>query len=245
MAYRFRKPELIPTIALIITVALMMKLGFWQLDRLHWKLDLLATIEKAQSEAPRDFVSFSEEELPKSEWHNVIVTGTLVNDKELHAMPRYLHDEMGYAIFTPLKVATPAGDEYVLVNRGWVKPALKDAESRAQSNPAAPVRVEGVIRLPHPRKWPQPDNDPQKNIWFWYDLPAMAEHTGLKLLPVMIDATKLTLADGTQIKDGPSPFPLEVSIRNDHLGYAFTWFLLGLCAVGVYAAYYLEKTDRK
>jgi surfeit locus 1 family protein len=246
MNYRFRKPELAPTVAVILVTALMLKLGFWQVDRLEWKTALLANIEKAQSEPPRPLLSYSPAELAKNEWHNVIATGRLLNDKELYATPRYLKEQIGYGILTPLAIDTPSGTEYVLVNRGWVPSARKDPSTRAAGNPDGPVTVEGVIRVNVERGWIWHhafQNSPEKNIWLWYDLPAMQAHTGLKMLPILIDAARVTLADGTALKDGPTPFPLEINIRNDHLGYAITWFLIGLSGVVIYGAYYLEKVD--
>lgn len=244
MSYRFRKPELIPTIAVIFVVALTLKLGFWQVDRLEWKTKLLANIEHAQSEPPKELLSYPPAELVRNEWHNVLVTGTLLNDKELYATPRYLKEQMGYAILTPLAISTPSGIEYVLVNRGWVNPANKDPATRTAGNPSGPVTIEGVIRVNVERGWLWRkffSNLPEKNIWLFYDLPAMEKHLRIQLMPIMIDATRMTLAGGAPVKDGPLPFPLEINIRNDHLGYAITWFLIGLSGVVIFFTYYLEK----
>jgi surfeit locus 1 family protein len=244
MNYRFRKPETAPTIAVILVTALMFWLGFWQLHRLEWKTALLASIYAAQSEPPRSLLSYRAADMPKAEWHNVIAEGTLLNAKELYATPRYLKEQMGYAILTPLAISTPGGTEYVLVNRGWVNSAMKDPATRAGGNPAGKVRVEGVIRNYVERGWLWRQfffNAPEKNLWLWYDFPAMQKHEGLPLLPVLIDATRVTLEDGTTIKEGPAPFPLEINIRNDHLGYAITWFLIGISGVVIYGLYYLEK----
>lgn len=244
MNYRFRRPELIPTVAVVIVTALMFQLGLWQLQRLAWKTALLATIEKAQEQAPQDLLSIPAATLPKQEWHNVIATGRLLYGKELYATPRYLKEQMGYGILTPLAIPTPKGMQYVLVNRGWVPPAKKDPATRTGGDPAADVRVEGIIRVNVERGWLWRkffSNSLEKNLWLWYDLPAMEKHLGLPLLPVIIDATRVTLGNGTLIKDGPTPFPVEINIRNDHLGYAITWFLIGLSGMVIYALYYLER----
>lgn len=244
MTYRFRKPELIPTIVTLIAVALMFKLSFWQLDRLEWKTKLIADIEKAQQEPPKDLLSYPVDKLAQNEWHNVIATGMLMHNKELYATPRYLKGQMGYGILTPLEMWTPAGLRYVLVNRGWVPPDKKIPATRTLGNPTAPVRVEGIIRSNLDRGWLWRhafSNSPEKNLWLWYDLPTMQRYAELTMLPVMIDATRITLENGTPIRDGPTPFPLEINIRNDHLGYAITWFLIGISAIVIYLLYYVEK----
>jgi surfeit locus 1 family protein len=240
----FRNPGLGPLLTITLVTALLFGLGVWQLHRLEWKTALLANIEKAQSEPPEDLLSIPPDALQKDEWHNVIVTGKLLNDKELYALPRYLHEQMGYGILTPLAVGTPTGTRYVLVNRGWVPSARKDPAARAGGNVNAPVTVEGVIRINVERGWLWRQffsNLPEKNIWLWYDLPAMQKKLNLRLMPVVIDATRVRLATGAPLKDGPTPFPLEIKIRNDHLGYAITWFLIGISGLVIFALYYRQE----
>jgi surfeit locus 1 family protein len=241
MAYRFRRPELLPTVVMAFTIALMFGLGIWQLKRLEWKNALMANIEAAQTEAPKDLLSYDPADLQNAEWHNIYVSGRLLNEKELHATPRYLKEKMGYAVLTPLAVTSKGKTFYVLINRGWVAPEQKDAATRKAGNPDGVVRIEGVIRNPMPQGRFRPDNRPDKNMWFWYDIAGMAKETGLQLMPVMIDATRITLANGSAVESGPEPFPLEINIRNDHLGYAITWFLIGLSGLVMYVLYYTEK----
>lgn len=247
MTLRFRKPEPIPTLALIVVVAVTCWLGLWQLQRLGEKTRLLAGIEAAQSIAPRNLAEYAPGELEKDEWHNVFAKGTLLNDKELHFTPRYLKGILGYAVLTPFAYTTPEGTRYVLINRGWVPPEKKDAARRETGNPSGIVAIEGAIRSSRTKGSGfekgtfRPENDIVKNLWYWYDLQAMRKQTGVELLPVIIDAAAMRMDDGSEIKDGPRPFPIEIKIRNDHMGYAITWFMIGLSAIGVFAAYYREK----
>jgi surfeit locus 1 family protein len=235
---RFRRPELIPTLFIGFMVALMFTLGVWQLQRLQWKTELLARIEAAQSAAPKDILSYPADKLPDFEWFNVRMTGRFLHDKELYATPRYYKEQLGYAILTPLAIDTPRGPVRILVNRGWVPPEKKDPGSRSAANINAPVTVEGVIRVFNKKGLFRPDNNPEKNIWFWYDVPAMARAEKLELLPVVIDATRITDSSGASLSGGPIPFPLEINIRNDHLGYAITWFLMGLTGIVMFGVYY-------
>ncbi len=244
MPFRFRKPELVPTLFTLAIVALTFSLSVWQIERLHWKNALLASIDAAQSQPPEPLISIPAFALPREEWHNVTATGTLLYDKELYATPRYLNGQMGYAVLTPLRIETPAGPRYALINRGWVAPDKKSPQARASGNPQGPVTVEGVVRTTFSQSRFVPDNNPQKNLWFWYDIPTMQQATGLPLMPALIDATRTRLASGDTLKDGPTPFSVEINIRNDHLGYAITWFLMGLSAIGMYGMYYWEKNNK-
>lgn len=238
---KLRKPETIPTIATIFVVISCLLLSVWQLQRLQQKTDLLASIEKAQALPPRDLHSFSEEELQNSQWRNVVATGVFLHEHELHATPRYLKNKLGYAILTPLAITNGKETQYVLVNRGWVEREKREASTRSAGNTTGAVIVEGTVRLQMKQKMFTPNNQPEINLWLWYDLTAMAKATGLKLLPIIIDAAAVRNVDGSETKDAPAPFPVEIKIRNDHAGYAVTWFLLALSALGVFIAYYAEK----
>lgn len=244
MIYRFHRPRLVPTLAVISVAAFMFALCFWQIQRLEWKTALLSNIEKAQSAPPESLLSYTPAQLPNRQWHNVIAAGRLLHDKELYATPRYYKEQMGYAVLTPLAMATPSGTVYVLVNRGWVNPAHKEPGTRASGNPKGQMTVEGVIRSHFHQPWLRPDNAPHKNLWFWYDLQAMGKYVGLPLLPIIIDATRITLENGKALKEGPTPFPISISIRNDHLGYAITWFLVGMSAIAMFVIAHLERVER-
>jgi len=240
MKYHFRTPELVPTLVMLLVVGLMFSLSFWQFQRLQWKNALLADIEAAQSQPPKELAAYPVESLNKAEWHNVTVTGTLLHDKELYATPRYYKEQLGYAVLTPLVFPTASGPRYALINRGWVPPEKKDPKTRMQGNSNGLVMVMGVIRNPMAQGAFRPDNNPGKNLWFWYDIKAMGKQVELPLLPVFIDATDVRPADGAAYTEGPLPFPLEIKIRNDHLGYALTWLMIGLSGVIMFGIYYLE-----
>ena len=101
------------------------------------------------------------------------------------------------------------------------------------------VTVEGAIRAPGVQHWLQPDNEPDRNIWFWNDLPAMAAHAGIApdhLVPVFLEA-------------GPAPNPgglpiggqTRVTLPNDHLQYAITWYALAAGLAMIYLLYHREQ----
>ncbi len=117
----------------------------------------------------------------------------------------------GFVHLTPLVLTD--GTTTLLVSRGWV----------AGQAPPPPetgvVTVSGVMRpLRGPRRF-SPPNAPDKNIWFVEDLPAMRLATGHSLLPYVLET-------------GPLP-----RLRNDHLGYAITWFTLAALGVFMFAVY--------
>ena len=214
-------------ILVLIALAILISLGTWQVERLHWKEGLLADIAERQAAAP---VPLSDIEAMASaggdiEYRRVTATGRYVNNKERHFFATW-RGQTGYYIYTPLELAD---GRTLLVNRGFVPYDNKEPEMRMQGQLTDQQTVTGLARakLPGKPSWVVPDNDIAKNIFYWKDLDVMASSVGLDkagVLPFFVDA------DSTP---NPAGLPIggvtQVDLPNDHLQYAFTWY--GLAAV--------------
>jgi surfeit locus 1 family protein len=238
MAFR---PTLWPTLFTIPTMILLLGLGTWQLERLQWKEALIADRAARTGAAPIDLPppgqALSAAQSDDLNYRHAVASGQFQHEKEMYLAARTMQGSVGFQIVTPLQMADGA---VVLVNRGWVPDDRKDPAKRLEGQVAGTVEVDGAIRVPQQRNWLQrqtvPDNDPQKNFWFWNDLQAMGAHAGVpadKLVPVYLEA-------------GPAPNPgglpiggqTKVNLPNDHLQYAITWYALALALAVIYVLYH-------
>lgn len=225
---RFRKPELIPTLFIICAFALTMTLGTWQVQRLQWKNALVVDIEKAQALPELTTLPATTEGL---DYQHVKLSGIFHHDKSMHTIGAAPgvggNSGNGFHVITPFSLKD---GRIILVDRGWAPPGK-------ESKPAGTQTVSGIIRPPHPKRMFAPDNNAEKNVWFNDDIAAMSTHTGLKLTPLIVQAV------GPQ-KKGIYPVPNtgKLTLRNDHLQYAITWFALAFIALVMFALYH-RKTD--
>jgi surfeit locus 1 family protein len=222
------RSRVLPAAATAVVALVCLSLAVWQLVRLEWKTGLIAERRAAIQAAPV-LVPRTIEEASRLEFHRVIAEGAFLNDKEIYlgaASPS--GGQPGLQVLTPLRLADGS---IVFVNRGFVPSALKNPEKRDAGQLAGPVRITGLLRLPHGRPGRLvPDNRPDLNYWFWVDLPAMEAATGLSnIAPFYIDADA-TPNPGGWPKGGVTP----IDLPNDHLQYAITWFALAVAAVAVY-----------
>jgi surfeit locus 1 family protein len=228
---RFR-PRLAPTLFTIPVVAVLVALGVWQLQRLEWKSRLIAeraTAVAAAPVAPPQTLA----EARTLEFHRVTVEGVFLHDKEILLNAIAAKGDAGFDVLTPLR---EAAGRIVFVNRGFVPTELKDPATRTASQPAGTVHVSGLLRVPPQEKpgWFIPDNRPDRNAWFWIDLPAMAAADGIaNLAPFYIEADA-TPNPGGWPRGGVTPLALP----NDHLQYALTWFSLAAALVVIYVVYH-------
>lgn len=224
---RFR-PTLGPSIVTAITVALLLALGAWQLQRMTWKQGLIDALE-AHRQLPPEALPTKIDDPEAWRYRTVSVTGTFRHADELHIIAYSADAKQGYQIVTPM---VRADGSTVLVNRGWLPTDFRDQDRRPDSLVAGEVTVTGMARPGWPQGWFVPDNDPAKNVWFWGDLPAMAKAAHAPdALPLFVEADATPNVGGLPI-GGQS----VINLRNDHLQYAITWFAL---AIGIFAVYFL------
>ena len=81
-----------------------------------------------------------------------------------------------------------------------------------------------------------PENNPVKGEWFFRDHRGMAEAVGIKnVAPLFVDSAEADLPGGL-----PRGGQTRIVLKNDHLGYALTWFGLAAVLVGVYFAHQIS-----
>lgn len=226
---RVRAPRsLWPAIVLsVIVFCVLVALGTWQVQRLAWKNALVATIEARvhADPLPLQAVLADGRSIADQEYTRVVLSGVFDHAFERHFFATFEGDS-GYYVYAPLKLDT--GD-FVFVNRGFVPFDRKEASRRAEGQVAARVTVTGLLRagLTEKPSWLVPDNDPARNIFYWKDIRAMRETSGLPasepVLGVFVDA------DATPNPGGlPVGGVTMIDLPNNHLQYAMTWY--GLAA---------------
>jgi len=230
------RPRLAPTLTAVPIVLLCLGLGVWQVQRLHWKLGLIAAREAGLEASPVP-PPVSLAAARPLEYHRVAITGTFDNDKEIYLHAISESGRLGYQILTPLREAS---GQVVFIDRGFVPTALRDPARRAAGQLSGVVHVLGILRLPPDGRpnWFLPDNNAKLDHWFWVDLPAMTAATGLpadRVAPYYLDADKTPNPGGWPL--GGIALP---ELPNHHLQYAITWFALAVAMVVIYVIYHRQ-----
>lgn len=221
-------------LAALAAFAVLIGLGTWQMQRMAWKEGLLATIAErlAAPPVPLETALADPRGIAAQEYRRVTFSGILENAYERHFFTTF-EGETGFNVYTPLKLDT--GD-YLFVNRGFVPYDRKEASSRPEGQLDGRVTVAGLLRpgLVEKPSAIVPDNDPLKNVFYWKDIRAMRETSGLPAgLPVLgffVDADAQPNPGGL-----PRGGVTMIDLPNNHLGYAVTWYGLAAALAGVFA----------
>ena len=219
------------TIAFFAALAILLSLGTWQVQRLHWKEQLLADMAARRIAAPVTLADI-EAMVKKDEdidYRPVTVSGVFANNKERHFFATW-RGQTGYHVYTPLQLAD---GRFLFVNRGFTPYEAKEPEMRKQGQLTGEQTVTGLARARLAEKPSSivPDNDLAKNIFYWKDLDAMASSTGIpadRLVPFFVDA-----GDAPNPKGLPIGAVTQFDLPNNHLQYAVTWYGLAAALVGV------------
>lgn len=220
-------------------------LGVWQLQRLAWKEDLIAMVSERSRQAAVPFpdeAGWAAVTFEADEYRKVALTGRYRHDQEVRVFTSLKDDRFdlegpGYWVLTPLE---RADGTTVIVNRGFVPDRNRDPATRPEGQVDGEVTVTGLIRMPEPGSMFTPDADLETGTWYVRDPEAIAAAQGLdRVPPFFVDA------DATP---NPGGLPLggttRIAFRNDHLGYAITWFGLALSLAGVFAAWAVTQLRR-
>ena len=220
---RFR-PALLPTLAMLVLVALTVALGNWQRHRAAEKESLAAQYATAAREPARE-LSGAEVDATALRYRTVRVRGEYDAAHQLLIDNKVRTGRAGFDVVAPLKLA--GGDRYVLIDRGWTAQAVRRADLPHVPPPMDTVTVFGRANLP-PRRYIELKAEPPAGpVWQNLDIDRIAAATRLPLLPIIVEQLEpVTPADGL-VRDWPPP---DLG-SSEHQSYMMQWYSLGALAV--------------
>lgn len=236
-----RRSLILPGIATLVTFAILVSLGVWQLQRLQWKTALIAQVAERLASPPIPAPGPAEWaglDLAALEYQPVTVTGSFDHRREAYVVytltnPKGPVGGVGYMVMTPL-LTTDGWTVYV--NRGFVPADRRYPNQRPDGVVEGETTVTGLLRAPYRRPWFAPGDGISDNVWFSRDPALYAETYGApsaEVAPYIIDA-----AFDPELPGGlPQGGETIVAFPNNHLGYAITWFGLAAALAAVFAAF--------
>lgn len=218
------------SIVLVLSLVVLMSLGFWQLQRLQWKTALLAEIEASVSAAPLTSLS---------ELANAINTEAPVDfrriefeaDPILGASSFHLYSSQSGGIYWDVVEPLQSPNRSVLAK---TRELNNDAKAKAPTTVqfSEQNRFVGYARKSYPmgriESWVKSKANPVTNRYFyfnqtqdWYEaLPSP------KIKGYYIDIVKANRADDLPV--------LRPDIANNHFDYMLTWWSFALIFLIIY-----------
>jgi len=216
------------TAAAATLFAVLLGLGVWQLDRLQWKLALIARVDRNMHAAPIAPGTHVDE------YRRVALDGRFDNSKEAYA---FATDDTGAPVYHVIVPFAVKDGRRFLVDRGIVPKEKLDPATRRAGQLEGDVHVVGIWRTPDAAGAFTPAPDLAHRIWYSRDVTAIAKADRVTLAaPVIVEADAAPNPGGW-----PKGGQTVVAFRNEHLQYAITWFALAAVLLGVYFAYHVSR----
>jgi surfeit locus 1 family protein len=231
---RFR-PTFWPTLFTIPALTVLIGLGSWQVERLNWKNKLVETFNAQIALDPTD-APVAIKDMEDWRYRRVRLQGVFQHEKEILMTGRPFEGSAGFHVLTPFLLND---NRIVIVNRGWVPEKQRKREKRPTTLVDGFVTVLGILREDRRRGAFVPDNEPHNEVWLYVDTNEMANHRKIfPIAPYYVDV----------IRDpGPYVLPIgastTITVRNEHLQYAATWFLLAGTLLVIYFIYHFRRPE--
>ena len=211
---------LIPAFLIIATIAFLVSLGLWQLDRADQKRTIEAAIVNANT-GPVELIANGRELLDKEYFH-VRLQGNYLSDKQFIYDNQIVDQVSGYYVLTPFILTDQLG--VILVNRGFIP-------WNGQRERLADIAVDSVsreikVQVSNPIKRMElkaTDVSRQFPVLIQaIDFDVLEEVSKLEFVKVvgLLDPSS---SDGYVRKWEPFTGSIE-----KHIGYAIQWFLMAL-----------------
>ena len=218
------------TIAALIAITILVGLGVWQLQRLQWKLALIADVTAHMAAPAIGLDQALHLSADAVQYRKVTLQGRFDNAHEAYVFATAEGGAPVYHVLTPFRVDD---GRVLMVDRGAVPMDRMDQHARIEGE----TSVTGIWRVPDGPGAFTPPPQPEKHIWYARDLAGISRAAHVTLAaPVVIEAVAA---------QNPGGFPkggqTVVSFTNNHLSYAVTWFGLAAGLFGVYLAYHISR----
>jgi surfeit locus 1 family protein len=218
----------------ILAAAVCVRLGFWQISRLHQRQARNALVRARSDSAESDFNSLPHDS-SLARFRRVRITGSPDYEHELIYAARTHRGSPGINFLTPFRI--PGHDTAVLVNRGWIyspDAATVDATKWRERDTTFDAYVD---------EFPSPTGvtyatRPNIVSRLGYDVVA-------KSVPYPIAKTYLVMiGDSVMAEDRIARLTLPPLDEGPHLSYAIQWFGFALVAL-IGAGFVVKQATEK
>ena len=216
---------------------LFVRLGLWQLSRLHERRARNALIAAQRLDAPVEFGALPRD-TGAAHYRAAHVEGRYDYDHEVVLASRTYQGSPGVELFTPVRTA--GSDTAVLVDRGWVYSPDGASVNLARWREGDSARVDGYVETY------APDDGVTASAFGPRVVRRTSRSEIAAKVPYPVAPYFLIATTDSAGRDHPARRMLPVLDEGPHRGYAIQWFSFALIAIGGAAAVvFREREERR
>jgi surfeit locus 1 family protein len=220
------------TLLVLVGIVVLIRLGFWQLDRLAQRRAYNAEVIAKLALPP---LVLNDQELPANlgelRFRQAKGQGEYDLTQQMALTQQNWMNTPGFHLITPLVLQDGSQSQSgrptaVLVDRGWLPAAELDRENWSKYDVKGPVAVTGYVKLSQTVKGStgvaNSSSGTPQNEWYRVDVDAIEAQLPYDLLPIYLQ--EVPPAEGSELL--PFRGVLEPDLSDGpHLSYALQWFI--------------------
>lgn len=221
-----------PTILTLLALTILISLGTWQLQRLHWKTTILNELDKAYSADSSQLLDLDKAQSERFAYGQI--SGRFEADKAFFFGFKTKNNQIGKDLIVPVRVT----GRDLLVNMGWTPvTSVSDLPIHHVNNKT--LTISGLTRRPEDNAFSS-QNSPDNDIWLRYDIGQMAKAKNLENpYPFIMFAHSANYKFDAAFPNNERWYP-----RNKHLQYALFWYGMGIILVVIYILRFVVSPSR-
>jgi cytochrome oxidase assembly protein ShyY1 len=206
---------------IVLSIIVLVKLGFWQLDRAEQKQQMQRLQQQRKAAIAQPIESLATADIKTLNYQKVHLTGIYLNDKSIYISNKFHQGKPGFEVITAFKLKS--NHQIVLLSRGWVALPFQQKKMPKIDIISGEQQLIGTIHLSRKNSFFLTENAKGKN---W---PVQLHHfqmntiTELFQTPVIPYVVRLE-ADkpGSLLSFWPT---LALNVSNS-IAYAIQWFMM-------------------
>ncbi len=225
------------TILILLGMAGLAQLGFWQLDRLEWRRGMNAQT-LARLNAPP--VAVTGDTIWEADWHDrqAVARGILDYRSQVGIKNRFYKEEAGIHLLTPMRLEN--SDQILMVDRGWIPQAWVSGDWSQYDEGEGLVEVRGLLQDANPYPSGTDGSSPDR-LYHREDLELLGRVLDMEVAPMFL---LMQPVEGGALGWPRRQFKDLHLSEGNHLSYAIQWFLFSLI-LGVGYVLMVRKRTRR
>ena len=203
-------------------VAVMLALGWWQLQRAAVKQQIADDVV-LKNQMEFDLAHFVID--VEQRYARATAVGRYLPQQTFFLDSQTHHGQVGYHVITPFQVES--NGQLILVNRGWVGAGSTRLVLPQIDTPVEQLSISGRLNLPASKPLFWDDSVPvvQNGAWQFLSLPYYQLQTGLSVAPLLLELDKTLDQVGGYVRQWRT---YDDQWINRHRAYALQWFSMAL-----------------
>ncbi len=247
----FSRRWIVATILVVAGMAVLARLGIWQLDRLAQRRAFNTRVQAQINQPVLDLnagllsASVVIDNLPQMEYRQVTAVGVYDPSQEVALRNQIHENEWGVDMITPLHIQ--GSDQTVLVDRGWIPADDFQSGNWGKYDEPGTVTVHGVIRQSQSKPEIGQRSDPplapgqtRLEAWNFVNVTRISQQVSYPLLPVYIQQAPDPGWTGLPARSQPV---LDLT-EGPHQSYAIQWFSFALI-LGLGYPFFIRRQEAR